>query len=60
MTVQLYFLLRKNPMGEITSNGQLQTRDEAIKDAQFMRRDNLVEPGVKFLLQPLNPEELEI
>ena len=58
---QLYLLLRKNPLAEIKACGLLpQTRDEAIAQARDLRGGGLVEPGVKFLLQPLDPEELEV
>ncbi|MEM7701530.1 MAG: hypothetical protein AAF251_06290 [Pseudomonadota bacterium] len=60
MTDQLYFLLRKNPMGEIRTNGQAVPRDEAIEDAKNMRAGQLLEPGMNFLLQPINPYELEL
>lgn len=58
---QLYLLLRKNPLGEIKACGLLpQTRDEAIAQARDLRGGGLVESGVKFMLQPISAEDLEV
>ena len=61
MPEQLYFLLRKNPMGEIKACGLLpQTREDAEQQARELRAGELIEPGVTFFLQPLNADKLEV
>lgn len=59
--VQTYILLRRHPGGKLRVCSVLpQTRGEALVEAENLRRGTDLGADVKFLLQPLDPEELEV
>ncbi|MEO0699468.1 MAG: hypothetical protein AAFY81_07090 [Pseudomonadota bacterium] len=60
MNDPLFILLRTNPCGEVRACGVTPvTKGEAISQARDLR-EGIVEPGVKFSLQPIQPVALEV